>query len=499
MKDALARLRPDLLTLTAAFALFWVAARASIQSITIDEADTFLGFVGTPKPSHWIPASNNHVLNSMLMRLTTSLFGVSSLSMRLPALLGAVVYVAAVYLLIRLLTRSVALSCALFVCMVFNPLVMDHLVAARGYSMALAFLTAAVATAACRQSRGAAPYRTCTLCSLWIALSFCANFSFALIDATLLAGIAVWCGAPARTLRDYTRIAASAVLPGLLVALYFTGAILAHWPSNEFRWGATTFPWFMQSVGSQPLTQLSPYLVNSPLYDFLLGASPLLLPLLGAALLWRLAVLLRTIPALRKGNDGWPARLALLTAGSVLLAVGLHALLVWRFHLLWPLGRTGLYVPVLTALAIGALAAIPGATRMAAASQRALLAILLVIASYFILSLRLKWFSEWYWNANSDQVYNVAAYYNHVYGVRDIGTNWRYVAVLNFYRRKSGHETLHEVLLERPIPPGRDLYVLFPEDDEAFIRTQGLKVVYHDPLSDSVVAIRPGLEQESPK
>ncbi|HEV3198190.1 MAG TPA: hypothetical protein VGZ73_09790 [Bryobacteraceae bacterium] len=37
---------------------------------------------------------------------------------------------------------------ALFVCLVYNPFVMDYLVSARGYSLALAFLMAAIAIGA---------------------------------------------------------------------------------------------------------------------------------------------------------------------------------------------------------------------------------------------------------------------------------------------------------------------------------------------------------------
>jgi len=83
-----------LLAVTAVFALLWAVARAAVQSITIDEADTYLVWVARPNPSHWEAASNNHVLNSLLMRLTTGLFGVSHLSVRAPALLGAALYIA---------------------------------------------------------------------------------------------------------------------------------------------------------------------------------------------------------------------------------------------------------------------------------------------------------------------------------------------------------------------------------------------------------------------
>ena len=78
---------------TGVFALLWVVARASVQSLTIDEADTYLSWVRPAWPSHWSAYANNHVLNSMLMRLFTSIFGASALTLRLPALIGA----AAVY------------------------------------------------------------------------------------------------------------------------------------------------------------------------------------------------------------------------------------------------------------------------------------------------------------------------------------------------------------------------------------------------------------------
>jgi hypothetical protein len=486
--------RPRLLIGTAAFAVFWMAARARIQSITIDEADTYLSYVGTSGPSHWTPASNNHVLNSMLMRLSSSLFGVSNLSLRAPALLGAVLYVAAVYVLVRLMTRSVLLAWALFVCMVLNPMVMDYLVAARGYSLALAFLMSAIAVAARGQTSGSDPRNTCAVSSVLVALSFSANFSFALVDAVTLGGIAWWCSTGNRPARDYARIAAAAVLPGFLVALYLTGAVVLHWPGNELRWGATTFVWSMQSIGEQCFYKLSPHLVSQPLYDFLIRHRHLLLPLLGLACVWRLSLFVWEPKAAGDPGAKRLARLGLLTGGGALLTIALHGLLVWRLHMLWPRGRTGLYLPPLCILAAGAVAALPCASKMSANSQRAITALLAAMGCYFILCMRLTWFMEWYWNANSDRLYSVVAYYNRSYGVRSIGTNWRYVAVLNYYRTVSGHETLDPIALERPIPSDRQLYVLFPGDDKDFATRERLKVVYHDPISDAWVAIRPELE-----
>ncbi len=125
---------------TAIFALLWAVARACVQSITIDEADTYLVWVARRDPAHWQAASNNHVLNSLLMRLFTSVFPVSQLSVRAPALLGAALYILAAYFLCRKLTPELPTQWPLFVCLVYNPFVFDHLVAARGYALALGFL-----------------------------------------------------------------------------------------------------------------------------------------------------------------------------------------------------------------------------------------------------------------------------------------------------------------------------------------------------------------------
>ncbi|HWB97846.1 MAG TPA: hypothetical protein VG672_14125, partial [Bryobacteraceae bacterium] len=64
-----------LLVGTALFAIAWLAARACVQSVTIDEADSYLAFARPDWPAHWYPAAANHVLNTVLVRLSTRLFG----------------------------------------------------------------------------------------------------------------------------------------------------------------------------------------------------------------------------------------------------------------------------------------------------------------------------------------------------------------------------------------------------------------------------------------
>ena len=145
------------MAVTAFLAMLLVIARACIQSITIDEAASYLTFVGRSQPFQWYPAEANHILNSALMRLFTSVFGLSHVTVRAPAMLGAAIYIGAAWYVCGIITDRVVIQWPVFVCLVYNPFVFDFLVAARGYGLASAFLLCAVAIPAGQRLRGLLP------------------------------------------------------------------------------------------------------------------------------------------------------------------------------------------------------------------------------------------------------------------------------------------------------------------------------------------------------
>jgi len=112
----------------------------------MDEADTYFWFVSTSNVWQFYP--NNHVLNSVLMWISTRAFGASSIAIRLPALLGAVLFVGTCYVLVRKITDRFSVQLPLFICLTYNPFVFDYMVAARGYGLASAFLLAAISVPA---------------------------------------------------------------------------------------------------------------------------------------------------------------------------------------------------------------------------------------------------------------------------------------------------------------------------------------------------------------
>jgi len=169
----------DYITLSlGALAIVWAVMRACHQSITMDEAMTWRSYVSPAIPNHWAAHSNNHVLNSALMRLAIAVFGLSELSIRLPALAGACVYIASCFWLCRLLLMETLARVLVFACLIFNPYLADFYAAARGYSLAFGFLFAAIALIADLQLRERPVTGTrVALVSGLLGLSFVANFS----------------------------------------------------------------------------------------------------------------------------------------------------------------------------------------------------------------------------------------------------------------------------------------------------------------------------------
>ena len=67
--------------------------RAATQSVVYDEAFTYLAFLaGSPSRVFTEYTANNHVLFRLLARLTTGMFGLSELTLRLPTVVAGLVY-----------------------------------------------------------------------------------------------------------------------------------------------------------------------------------------------------------------------------------------------------------------------------------------------------------------------------------------------------------------------------------------------------------------------
>jgi hypothetical protein len=475
---------------TALFAIVWAVVRASVQAITLDEADTYFWFVATGDV--WHPFPNNHVLNSALMWITTHVFGTSILTVRAPALLGGILYVSTCYFLCRSITDRFSLRLPLLLCLTYNPLILDFMVAARGYSLADGFLMAAIAVPVWHRAKGwPSLTASCAVASLALGLSFTANFSFAYVDLAAFLVVAAWAVKVAqREGKSIARVLGCCGLPGLWVAGLMCGYPLAHWPKGELWWGAHSFREMTKS-----LIDASLYRPNRRLGDGFLDvmslAAPLLLGALGLLCVCQLVVSRVEAWWFREERNHWVGRFAAALAGIALLSLAMSWVAFRLAKLPLPMGRTGIYAVPFCTLIAGAMAAAPVRTRVSLWLQRGTTAGFICLACYFLLCMRLTYFKEYEWDADVKDVYAVLERLNHSYGVADIAANGFFVSPLNFYRLLDKNTTLPEFVASAPEPSGKPVYVL-REYQWDVLRRENLVVIYRGKSTDVVIAVRAG-------
>ncbi len=107
------------------------------RQVTYDEAYTFLNYASSPLTALLLYTTpNNHLLHSLFVWLTTSLVGDSLFAIRLPAFFASLLSIAYIYRIgRRVFSRNAGLIAAVMLAAV--PMVMDHLVKARGYSLSI--------------------------------------------------------------------------------------------------------------------------------------------------------------------------------------------------------------------------------------------------------------------------------------------------------------------------------------------------------------------------
>jgi hypothetical protein len=507
VRQPFSRIPDYVLIFLALFALAWAIARACLQAVTGDEGEAYVMWVADPQLSHWFPSPNNHLLNTILAGWFTSIFGLSAFTVRAPSLLGAALYIVISLWFTRLFTEKWIVRLPLFIGLVYNPFVFDYFVAARGYALATAFLLCAIAVPAwcylklpnVRNTLIAAS----VISSICLALSFTANFSFAFIDAAafllLLFGAlysARQCQPPAGRRLEWQLLAAN-ILPGALVVLLLPSWTLLHWQPGFLFAGGTSLRNTFRTVVEASLYQLNPQLANPIIYAILNTIKPLLIPALcGLAVLQLVLILF----GLRKEHDEHDRRLLTVGAvcfGAVAISLFMHRAAYSLFRLLMPEHRTALFVAPLLTLTIGVIASIRPRSRASTICRGALLGTLSLTALYFVMCLRLTHFKEWQYQEDVKDGYDVVAWYNHNRGVENVEVSWYYYGALRFYRALSGREAFASFTNSGNLthPVDRQLYVLNGAFERDFINAQKLKVVYHGPRSDLVVAIRPDLEE----
>ena len=130
-----------LVSLTMVGLLYVIIDKASRLSFTHDESYTYLHYVHQGFMdiiSYKTPYTNNHILNTVLIKYFEELFGRSEFIYRLPNILGFILYS---YYGFRFLQAQVPkLVFPSYLLLVLNPYLLDFFGLARGYGLSISFL-----------------------------------------------------------------------------------------------------------------------------------------------------------------------------------------------------------------------------------------------------------------------------------------------------------------------------------------------------------------------
>ena len=473
--------------------------RAATQSITCDEALTYNVFVWPELPTSLNTYdANHHVLHTLLCKLSVRWFGLSEFGLRVPSLAGGLLLLISAFRLVRYLFGRGWFSLFALATITLNPLVLDYLSAARGYSLALGFLFWGLFLLTRYLSEDYdPPVRLLFRAGVAFGLSVAANLVFVvpvtaagLVFTALVLLSRKPAGFAGRFRTAVDRFWGPAVVPAFLIL----ALPLTHAAPRHFYYGAKTLDEALGNFLSVSLMHtagvwaLAPYLPHLEKWTGI--AMWVVLPALTALILSAAGVC-----AVRWARTGdlrvlrTPDRGLLLSAGTIGLSfVTLVAAHVW-LGVLYPLGRTGVYWPPLFTLA--ALAAAAGVRRTGAAGGAACAAcvgVLAVALGLFVAGFTTDQYPEWQFDAGTRRIVQLLRERHRAAPAERVrlGATWVLEPSLNFYRHRYHLDWIQRVT--RTGPDGDyDYYVLLAAD-KGLIERRRLRPLYTDPVSEATLA-----------
>lgn len=466
----------------------WGVVRAALVGITHDEALTLLIHV----PGSWDDVfahrlyigSNNHLLNTVLLKLLLGILPPLEWVIRLPALVGLGLYLTGCWRLLRRLVSGprfalgLALLCA-------NPFLLDLHTLARGYGLGLGLLALAASFALDAMNAPAgrqAALRHGVAAGL-TALAVVANLS--LVYGAVALGVLAVAGAvrgavPGRARWEAAWMVAGSVvswlLGGLLTAAVYRPSVLRSIGFYVADWGGERGLW-ADTVGSLAAASL-----YRPEWQ---GAAPGLTALFGLVL--AAGTVLAAATALGRRAWHWLGT-AVLFWWIVASAMGGARL---AFGTRWPVDRSAVVLlPALGLVLVGVWEVLgeagPPAARLGA-DAASILVMLLVIGGVSSWNLRRTYL--WTMDEATPTVMRAIAVSTHgrERGSTRMGVSWLLEPAVNFYRVSRGVEALAPVNREA-VGPGFDLYYLHGKHRDA-VGSLGLIVCRQFPQARTLLAV----------
>ncbi|HYO82481.1 MAG TPA: hypothetical protein VES20_13850 [Bryobacteraceae bacterium] len=469
---------PARLTALLLFAVFGLCAyRARTQSFTVDEAYVFDLFVNRPlaEMAQTYDACN-HVLHTLLMKLARATLGTGELALRVPSLLAAALFLRGLYLLTQRFFTGwwqplVAASAAL------HPLVLDHLVAARGYGLGLALLIWSLLWAGNWLTRGFAD-RDLVRAGSMAGLSIAANLTFlvpaAALGATLL-GIAV------RPRRCWSVVEKYGV-PSIVIAFLFNVLPLLrsgreHFYVGEHSWYGSVLSFVQGALKANRAFTFGWAAQHQP---FLVGV--------GVALFWLMTAGAFIVFLRSRWSGGWFHRMpAMLFAFTLFFAVLILTSLFVLAAVPLPQARTGIYLLPLLPFALVAVA-----RSLAFKSVKAGAAATLAVGVLFYVSqMEARFFQEWRFDAATRSMLRRIDEDRQARGKHDevrLSVSNDLLATIKYYRLRRSMNWLPEQPAFKNLDKSDTDYYLLVEQDAGVVDRLGLTVLYRDRMTGVVLA-----------
>jgi hypothetical protein len=475
--------------------------RAATQSIVHDEALTWAWYLSGPVSAVFHSyTANNHFLATVLFRISTTLFGSSEFAMRLPTLLAGAWFYWTVFRLCALVLGDGWLFFVGCAALTLNPLLLDFMVAARGYGLAIAGLFWALYEMLCWfQDRSDGHKR------LWKAAAGCCiavatNLTFVIPVSILAVCFCVFL-LQARELppvsktskknkrikpeaargptRSYTPLM-NFVVPVIILAVAFLLAAPIDLARSEDFYAGT----------SSAIASLRDLMESS----FAYGAGSGILHRMGQissnfALVFLPVVALAAL-VLVAAKRPWRSTLEQATLLASLAALG-SAILLIAAHLLagipYPENRTGIYfIPLATFAALALAGMLIGRAGFSRWIGVAIAIVLLSFAAEFAAQWNVKSFLVWRYDADTKRVFAALEAAPKPSGPIRLGVSWVFEPALNYYREVRNATWMTPV--ERDGFDGARQFYVVSTQDQANAPWSKLQQIYRGPVSGTVVA-----------
>lgn len=231
-----------------------ICYRAFSLSLTHDEAITFslhssAKYIDILQYNAPI-ASNNHLANTILIKIFTQLLGNSEFIIRLPSVLGGLMYLLSSFFVVKILIDKNWKRLLSIIILCGNPFIIDFLSCARGYGLALGFMMLSILFILLRQKEKILDFRylytflsiffaACTVLSNLSFLNFFLGVSFVVGVSDVFSLLKK----PTNLILNFIKITFPHIIHYLLLFVILYGPVTKMQESGEFYFGGERGFW----------------------------------------------------------------------------------------------------------------------------------------------------------------------------------------------------------------------------------------------------------------